>query len=39
MGQKEPVPIRPDVEALLKENHVIFDVKCTLNREIVDGRL
>ena len=28
-----------DVAALLKENHVIFDVKCTLDRNIVDGRL
>ena len=28
-----------DVCALLKENHVIFDVKCTLDRKIVDGRL
>jgi len=24
---------------LLKEKHVIFDVKCTLDRSIVDGRL
>src|SRR5574344_1982517 len=28
-----------DVPALLKEKHVIFDVKCTLDRTIVDGRL
>ena len=28
-----------DVCSLLKENHVVFDVKCTLNRSIVDGRL
>src|SRR5574344_1759150 len=28
-----------DVTALLKENHVVFDVKCTLDRTIVDGRL
>ena len=28
-----------DVPALLKEKHVIFDVKCTLDRNIVDGRL
>lgn len=28
-----------DVTSLLKENHVIFDVKCTLDRSIVDGRL
>lgn len=28
-----------DVPGLLKENHVIFDVKCTLDRSIVDGRL
>jgi len=28
-----------DVSSLLKENHVIFDVKCTLDRSIVDGRL
>ena len=27
------------VPDLLKVNHVIFDVKCTLPREIVDGRL
>ena len=30
---------RLDVPALLKDNHVIFDVKCTLDRSIVDGRL
>ena len=28
-----------DVPALLKEKHVIFDVKCTLSREIIDARL
>ena len=28
-----------DVVSLLKERHVIYDVKCTLNREIIDGRL
>lgn len=28
-----------DVLTLLKENYVIFDVKCTLDRNIVDGRL
>ena len=28
-----------DVPSLLKEKHIIFDVKCTLNRSIVDGRL
>ena len=28
-----------NVPALLKEKHVIFDVKCTLDRNIVDGRL
>ena len=28
-----------DVPSLLKEKHVIFDVKCTLDRSIVDGRL
>lgn len=28
-----------DVPALLKDNHVIFDVKSTLDRSIVDGRL
>ena len=28
-----------DVLALLKEKHVIFDVKCSLDRSIVDGRL
>ena len=28
-----------DLSAYLKENHVIFDVKCTLDRSIVDGRL
>jgi UDP-N-acetyl-D-galactosamine dehydrogenase len=28
-----------DVPALLKEKHIIFDVKCTLDRSIVDGRL
>lgn len=28
-----------DVPALLKEDHVIFDVKCTLPRDIIDARL
>lgn len=28
-----------DVASLLKENHVVFDVKCVLNRNIVDARL
>lgn len=28
-----------DVLSLLKDMHVIFDVKCTLDRSIVDGRL
>lgn len=28
-----------DVLSLLKEKHVIFDVKCTLDRNIVDARL
>ncbi|MGN1196955.1 MAG: nucleotide sugar dehydrogenase [Acetatifactor sp.] len=28
-----------DVLSLLKERHVIFDVKCTLDRNIVDARL
>lgn len=28
-----------DVPGLLKEKHVIFDVKCTLDRKFVDGRL
>ncbi len=28
-----------DIVSLLNENHVIYDVKCTLNRENVDGRL
>ena len=28
-----------EVPSLLKEEHVIFDVKCTLDRSIVDGRL
>ena len=28
-----------NVLTLLKEKHVIFDVKCTLKRSIVDGRL
>lgn len=30
---------RLDVPSLLKENHVVFDVKCTLDKSIVDGRL
>ena len=28
-----------DVLSLLKERHVVFDVKCTLDRAIIDGRL
>ena len=28
-----------EVSALLKEKHVIFDVKCMLDRRIIDGRL
>ena len=28
-----------DIFGLLKEKHVVFDVKCTLDRRIVDGRL
>lgn len=28
-----------DVPALLKKKHVIFDVKCMLDRSLVDGRL
>lgn len=28
-----------NVEELLKEKHVVYDVKCMLNRKIVDGRL
>lgn len=28
-----------DYLSLLKEKHIIFDVKCTLDRTIVDGRL
>jgi len=28
-----------DVRSLLKPQHVVFDVKCTLDRGIVDGRL
>ena len=28
-----------DVPSLLKEKHVIFDVKCTLDRNIIDARL
>ena len=28
-----------DVISLLNDNHVIYDVKCTLDRRIVDGRL
>lgn len=28
-----------DVLTLLKPHHVIYDVKCTLSRDIVDGRL
>ena len=28
-----------DWENLLEKNHVIFDVKCILPRDMVDGRL
>jgi UDP-N-acetyl-D-galactosamine dehydrogenase len=28
-----------DILSLLKEKHVVFDVKCTLDRNLVDGRL
>ena len=28
-----------DILAMLKEKHVVFDVKCMLDRNIVDGRL
>lgn len=28
-----------DIESFLKQQHVIFDVKCSLDREIIDGRL
>lgn len=28
-----------DVLTLLKEKHVVFDVKCTLDRNIIDARL
>lgn len=28
-----------EIAALLKEKHVVFDVKCTLPRPLVDGRL
>lgn len=28
-----------DIPSLLKEKHVVFDVKCSLDRSIVDGRL
>lgn len=28
-----------DICSILNERHVIFDVKCTLNRSLVDGRL
>lgn len=28
-----------DIISLLKEKHVVFDVKCTLDRKLVDGRL
>ena len=28
-----------DIPTLLKDKHVIFDVKCTLPREIIDARL
>ena len=28
-----------DILSLLNEKHVVFDVKCTLDRKLVDGRL
>jgi len=28
-----------DILSLLKDKHVVFDVKCTLDRKLVDGRL
>ena len=28
-----------DIQSLLKPHHVIFDVKCSIDRNIVDGRL
>ena len=28
-----------DILGLLKEKHVVYDVKCTLDRKLVDGRL
>ncbi|MBP5725098.1 MAG: nucleotide sugar dehydrogenase, partial [Bacteroidales bacterium] len=28
-----------DIQSLLNKQHVIFDVKGTLNRSIIDGRL
>lgn len=28
-----------DVRSFLKDKHVVFDVKCTLDRNIIDGRL
>ncbi len=28
-----------DINSLLKDKHVVFDVKCTLDRKLVDGRL
>ncbi|MBR4625093.1 MAG: nucleotide sugar dehydrogenase, partial [Alphaproteobacteria bacterium] len=28
-----------DILSLLKEHHVVYDVKCTLDRKMVDGRL
>lgn len=28
-----------DILSLLKEKHVVFDVKCTMDRKLVDGRL
>ena len=28
-----------NILSMLKEKHVVFDVKCTLDRSIVDGRL
>ena len=31
--------VEMDICALLKEKHVVFDVKCMLDRKLVDGRL
>ena len=37
---KLTIPTVPDFyQDLMKEKHVVFDVKCTLDRKLVDGRL